>query len=164
MYLKFPFFYQDSTLPQKFQLLLQIFFQDSPSQKGHHDHSPRLWIQELWKQENLWKSFGFKWKLLLRSKEKQKCFDRQPTIWHISNSEWQLVLEQTWQESGFEINLQELKSIIQSMHKVFPSSVKTDMMQESEWSQIGILQKPQNMLSITTGTSVCIWLHAVRAF
>lgn len=66
------------------------------------------------------------------------------------------VLVQTWQESGFEINLQELKSIIRSTHKVFPSSLKTDMMQESEWSQIGILQKPQNMLSIKTGTSVCI--------
>lgn len=86
----------------------------------------------------------------------QKCFDRQPTIWHISNSEWQLVLVQTWQESSFEIHLQKLKSIIRSMHKVFPSSLKTDMMQESEWSQIGILQKPQNMPSITTGTSVCI--------
>lgn len=48
------------------------------------------------------------------------------------------------------------------MHKVFPSSLKTGMMQQSEWSQIGILQKPQNMLSIKPGTSIPIWLHAVR--
>lgn len=92
----------------------------------------------------------------------QKCFDRWPTIWHISNSDWQLVFLQTWQESGFEINLWKLKSITRSMHKVFPSSLKTGMMQQSEWSQIEILQKPQDMLSIKTGTSVPIWLHAVR--
>lgn len=96
-----------------------------------------------------------------RRKETPRCFDSCPTAWHISHSEWQLVFLQTRQEFGFERHLWKLKSSIWVVHKVFPSALKTGMMQLSERSQSGIFQQPQNMLNIKIAASVPIWLHSV---
>lgn len=134
--------------------------EDSSSPKGLHDHSSRLRIHT-YRNKVFESPLVSNHKLFSQYKKPPNCFDRWPTIWHISNSEWQLGFLQTRQEFGFERHLWKLKSFIRIMHKVFPSALKTGMMQLSERSQTGIFQKPQNMLNIKIVVSVPIWLHSV---